>query len=770
MTAGNGLADPPSGATHKSALSSRIASVLSASYSDLEIRDALAALDARGFANSAESRRRLRLDVQDEVIRANGEIIDDFGAVADELRHVEAILSRISTTCAALRSHVEAASRSTAPMRDEAKTLLSQKKDVEIKEAILSAFQSHFILDDAAIAALTSPSEPVDDTFFAALARLKRIHADSQVLLSSAHDRLGASVLEGTGKTLTAAHQKLFRWTQRAFRALDLENPQLGASLRRALRALAERPALFASSLDSFAATREQTLAASFHAALTGEGEGAGSKPIEMHAHDPLRYVGDMLAWAHAAAVGEREALEVLFVADGDELARGLREGAANDPWARVSSRNDDDGAGAGDEEPFDGRAALAALVARDLAGVAAELRARAAQAIQGADGAVAAFRVANLLAFYRGTFAKLLASGDSAALADAAQRDQQTAKGMAGSGGGAGQQADLQATLAGLEDAALRQFRANMADATAALRAEAAHPATDVHTPAWLRTALDTLAQLLQSLETALASSGPDDRNGTGDVEKGGAGAAALLSAALDPLLPALAAHHEALPGPQRTLATINALHAVRGALAPFPAVAKHSKVAGKLDGALETAAGRLAEHVHRALLNASGLAPLVGALRLLGRGGGGTAEEEGGDEDADDDSRRRPLPRPPAASRAASLAALRAHPALQPAALRRAAGRLDAWLPGALEEAADETRGLEGAGAAAAGRRAVARAAERFCNAVDALVQALRDLDDEAAAQRDTGQNGEEVEDGGERLREAFPRTGEEVRVLLS
>ena len=416
MSAASGLADPPSLAPHQSALSTRITNVLSASYSDLEIRDALAVLDGRNFVNTAESRRRLRLDVQEEVISANGAIIDDFGAVADELRRVEAILSRISTTCAALRAHVDAASSNTAPMRDEAKALLSQKRAVETKEAVLAAFQSHFLLDDAAVAALTSPSEPVDDAFFAALAKLKRIHTDSQVLLSSAHDRLGLSVLEGSGKTLTAAFQKLFRWTQRAFRALDLENPQLGASLRRALRALAERPALFASSLDNFAATREQTLAASFHAALTGEGAGGGSKPIELHAHDPLRYVGDMLAWAHAAAVGEREALEVLFVAAGDELARGRREGAANDPWARVSAGAP--GAGGEAEPAFDGRAALAALVARDLAGVAAELRARAAQAIQGVDGAVAAFRVANLLAFYRGTFARLLPSGgDSASL-----------------------------------------------------------------------------------------------------------------------------------------------------------------------------------------------------------------------------------------------------------------------------------------------------------------------------------------------------------------
>lgn len=69
------------------ALSSRITSVLSASYADLEIRDALETLDARGISNTAETRRQIRLDVQKEVIECNGEIVKDFGEVAEVCKH-----------------------------------------------------------------------------------------------------------------------------------------------------------------------------------------------------------------------------------------------------------------------------------------------------------------------------------------------------------------------------------------------------------------------------------------------------------------------------------------------------------------------------------------------------------------------------------------------------------------------------------------------------------------------------------------------------------
>jgi conserved oligomeric Golgi complex subunit 6 len=81
-------ATPSAGAASRgaNALSSRITSVLSASYADLEIRDALETLDARGVRNTAETRRQIRLDVQKEVIQCNGEIVRDFGEVAEVSR------------------------------------------------------------------------------------------------------------------------------------------------------------------------------------------------------------------------------------------------------------------------------------------------------------------------------------------------------------------------------------------------------------------------------------------------------------------------------------------------------------------------------------------------------------------------------------------------------------------------------------------------------------------------------------------------------------
>lgn len=71
---------PPKSST---ALTSRVATILSTSYSDAEFRDALVLLDERGVINDPETRRQLRLDLQKEVIDSNSSVVAEFGKIAE---------------------------------------------------------------------------------------------------------------------------------------------------------------------------------------------------------------------------------------------------------------------------------------------------------------------------------------------------------------------------------------------------------------------------------------------------------------------------------------------------------------------------------------------------------------------------------------------------------------------------------------------------------------------------------------------------------------
>ena len=66
------------------ALSNKLTSVLSSSYADSEIRDALRLYDTR-YSDKVSQGIDLKYEAQKEVIEANGRIVDDFSKVAKVL-------------------------------------------------------------------------------------------------------------------------------------------------------------------------------------------------------------------------------------------------------------------------------------------------------------------------------------------------------------------------------------------------------------------------------------------------------------------------------------------------------------------------------------------------------------------------------------------------------------------------------------------------------------------------------------------------------------
>ena len=225
-----------------------------------------------------------------------------------------------------MKSELDIAHQGTAPILQETSQLMERREEVAAKSDVLDRFRGHFILTEDEINRLTLPSEPIDEHFFATVSETKKIQRDCELLLGFEEQVLGLELMERSSKYLNTAYQRLYKWIQREFKNSNLETPQLNTSMRRALRFLSERPSLFQSCLEFFAEARERMLFDSLHLALTGEGPSGATdntvKPIEMTAHDPLRYVGDMLAWTHSATVGEKESLEVLFISEGRSLPR----------------------------------------------------------------------------------------------------------------------------------------------------------------------------------------------------------------------------------------------------------------------------------------------------------------------------------------------------------------------------------------------------------------------------------------------------------------
>ncbi len=65
--------------------------------------------------------------------------------------------------------------------------------------------------------------------------------------------------------------------------------------------------------LDEFCNSRRNAIVKLFIDAMTKGGPNGNPRPIELNSHDPLRYMGDMLAWIHQSTASENEFLRSVF-------------------------------------------------------------------------------------------------------------------------------------------------------------------------------------------------------------------------------------------------------------------------------------------------------------------------------------------------------------------------------------------------------------------------------------------------------------------------
>lgn len=118
--------------------------------------------------------------------------------------------------------------------------------------------------------------------------------------------------------------------------------------------------------------------------ALTRGGPGGTPRPIELQAPDPLRYIGDMLAWVHQACASEKEMLESLF-------------------QINIEKYEDVSGISVNVADTID------ELLDCAMEGTCRPLKSRMEQVLVLQPGAITSYKVANLVQFYTITLSKLL-------------------------------------------------------------------------------------------------------------------------------------------------------------------------------------------------------------------------------------------------------------------------------------------------------------------------------------------------------------------------
>ncbi|KAM7110744.1 conserved oligomeric Golgi complex subunit 6 isoform 1-T1 [Molossus nigricans] len=362
---------------------------------DKEMLEALKALSTFFVENSLRTRRNLRGDIERRSLAINEEFVSIFKEVKEELESINEDVQAMNSCCQDMTSRLQAAKEQTqdlivktTKLQAERPTsqisLWTQKNNLcqrlEIRAQVADAFLSKFQLTSDEMSVLRGTREgPITEAFFKGLARVKQIHNDVKVLLRTNQQTAGLEIMEQMALLQETAYERLYRWAQSECRTLTQESCDISPVLIQAMEALQDRPVLYKYTLDEFGTARRSTVVRGFIDALTRGGPGGTPRPIEMHSHDPLRYVGDMLAWLHQATASEKEHLEALL--------------------KRVTTQ--------GVEEN------IQEVVGHITEGVCRPLKVRIEQVIVAEPGAVLLYKISNLLKFYHHTISGIV--GNSA-------------------------------------------------------------------------------------------------------------------------------------------------------------------------------------------------------------------------------------------------------------------------------------------------------------------------------------------------------------------
>ncbi|NXS21375.1 COG6 protein, partial [Mystacornis crossleyi] len=347
-----------------------------------EMLEALKALSTFFVENSLRTRRNLRGDIERRSLAINEEFVHIFKQVKEELESINEDVQAMSSCCEDMSSRLKAAKEQTQDLIVKTTKLQAENQRLEMKAQVADAFIAKFQLTPDEMNLLRgTKDEPITEDFFKALGRVKQIHDDVKILLRTNQQRAGLEIMEQMALLQETSYERLYRWTQNECRTLTQESCDISPVLAQAMEALQDRPVLYKYTLDEFGTARRSAVVRGFIDALTRGGLGGTPRPIEMHSHDPLRYVGDMLAWLHQATASEKEHLEAMLklVTIQGSVEENIQE-----------------------------------VVGHITEGVCRPLKVRIEQVIVAEPGAVLLYKISNLLKFYHHTISGIV--GNSAA------------------------------------------------------------------------------------------------------------------------------------------------------------------------------------------------------------------------------------------------------------------------------------------------------------------------------------------------------------------
>ncbi|KAG7380505.1 Golgi transport complex subunit 6 [Phytophthora pseudosyringae] len=371
----------------------------------------------------ATLRRNLRSSLEQQQLALAQTALAGLERTLEQVSTLAEQVDALDNKCDRVHQFLETTKRETQQVQAEAAALAAKRFGHDSKFRIWDkvqgewkqarAFLDRYQLTEDEVRALYAEQLADEDmeASFSTLERVQQVKADCKELVAAGDVSCGLELLDAVGRYQEAGFERLYQWTAKKCAEVDGEPSNM---LHRAIALLSDRAEFYNYCKECLTASRRSLIVRRFIMALTVGGPNGIPRPIEMHAHDPVRYCGDMLAWIHQSIATESEFFRVLF--DGD-VEFNPSESSPSESSPTDANLSTPGNSSLPAEKVADDAVeeVCTSMVGRAFDGVARPLQVRVEQTLSSPHGIVIAYKLVHLLAFYHHKFDQLVAHADVA-------------------------------------------------------------------------------------------------------------------------------------------------------------------------------------------------------------------------------------------------------------------------------------------------------------------------------------------------------------------
>lgn len=328
-------------------LSSRLSRVLNTPLSDSLIREIFSTLELKidGVENLVEpgvigsvSRKQFRGSIEGDLIKYQSLVLKEYQPAIKQLKLIEERLTSLNNLLESASKKIFEDFESTKGFNEQVQNLKRKHNVIQLRKSLLMNFKNKFTLNEYEEYVLTNGE--INDEFFQTLVKAEKISEDCSILLSLDNTQLGLKIMNKVNQLINKSVDRIITYTNKTLANLySLNTRSRLETLHKCMRYLKNKLNYFNSIISNFVESRSKVIVDEFIVQLGGNldrrsrleksdsssrlsvSSGQSGRPIILSAHDPVRFIGDLLAYVHSVVVNENELISSIFTLESTSEA-----------------------------------------------------------------------------------------------------------------------------------------------------------------------------------------------------------------------------------------------------------------------------------------------------------------------------------------------------------------------------------------------------------------------------------------------------------------